>query len=225
MLLELSQKHADVLQRMKDVGVCFDHFFDIGAARGDWGTVVKKQYPDADLHFFEAAPVWEAGLIKIAADLPGNNSVNMMAVGDSIGTTNFRFDPKNVYGGAIVNQPGENTIEVKKSTLDQIIQDRPLEGRFALKLDTHGAEQMILNGATEFMKRCDFVIFETYNFGPATRRLGQMLVLFEERFGLDLIDMAEPLWRPKDNALWQLDCYLVRWETLKGKTKLEDWPF
>lgn len=219
MLLELSQKHEDVIKRMKEWGVKFDHFFDIGAARGDWGHIINNQWPESCIHFFEAAPIWEEGLNKVASDLGDNNSVNMMAVGDSVGATHFRFDPKNVFGGAIVNQAGENTIEVKKSTLDQVIKDKALDGRFALKLDTHGAEQMILRGATEFMKQCDFVIFETYNFGPATRRFGQMAVLFEEKFGLDCIDMAEPLWRPSDKALWQLDLYFVRWKV----PKLQDW--
>lgn len=160
----------------------------------------------------------------MAGDLSGENSVNMMAAGDEDGITHFRYDPNNKFGGAIADKAGENTIEVRKARLDTVVAEKGLQGRFALKLDTHGAERMILQGATEFMKRCDFVVFETYNFGPATRRFGQMAVYFEEQFGMDCIDLAEPMHRTKDNALWQLDLYLVRWEALKGKTKLADWP-
>lgn len=94
-----------------------------------------------------------------------------------------------------------------------------LTGRFALKLDVHGAERLILSGATEFMEACDLVIFETYNFGPAHRRFGQMAVYFEEQFGLRCIDLVEPKWRPYDNALWQLDLYFVRPEG----TRLSEW--
>ena len=42
--------------------------------------------------------------------------------------------------------------------LDEIAQDLP--GRFGLKIDTEGYEGPVLAGATETLKRCDFVILE-----------------------------------------------------------------
>jgi hypothetical protein len=101
-------------------------------------------------------------------------------------------------------------MSVPKIRLDSFVQDRSPKGRFVLKLDVHGAERQILAGADEFMTRCDLVIFETYNFGQATRRFGQMAVFFEERYGLQCIDIAEPKWRPYDRSLWQIDFYFVR---------------
>ena len=99
------------------------------------------------------------------------------------------------------------------------ITNTPWQERHQYVLDVHGAERTILTGARRFMEQCDFVVFETYNFGPATRRFGQMAVYFEEEFGLRCIDMAEPKWRPYDNALWQLDLYFVRPEG----TRLAEW--
>lgn len=219
MLLELSTKHDAVIERMANWGVSFDHFFDIGAAQGTWGHVIRRHWPESEIHFFEAAPPWKSQLEETRRAIGGKTNVNIQAVSDGDGVTYFRYDPGNVTGGAIVDAPGDNIIEVPKTKLDTYIRKNEVVGSFALKLDTHGAERRILWGATEFMKKCDFLIFETYNFGPSTRRFGQMAVFIEENFGLRCIDISEPLWRSYDNALWQLDLYFVRPEN----TKLAEW--
>lgn len=219
MLLDLPTSHDSTLERMAAWGVKFDHFFDIGAARGLWGPKVRTHWPDSSIFFFEAAPAWKPSLEETGAKIGGQVEVLIAAAGDVDGDSYFRFDPANPYGGALIDQPEKNAIRVPKVTLDTIIRERSLDGRFALKLDVHGAERSILSGANRFMERCDFVIFETYNFGPATRRFGQMAVHFEEEFGLRCIDIAEPKWRPYDNALWQIDLYFVR----PDGTKLAEW--
>jgi FkbM family methyltransferase len=219
-MASLSTTHTDTLARMASWGVQFDHFFDIGAAQGTWGPMVRKHWPQAMVHHFEAAPPWEPDLRR-AAEQTGNAQVVMAAAGEQEGEAFFRYDPANPFGGALIDTPDEHTIRVPVVTLDGYIDKNAIQGRMALKLDTHGAERAILAGASNFMESCDLVIFETYNFGPASRRFGQMAVLFEERYGLRCIDMAEPLWRPYDNALWQLDLYFVRPEG----TRLAEWRF
>lgn len=219
MLLDLPADHDSVLERMAAWGVKFDQFFDIGAARGGWGSKVRKHWPESSIFFFEAAPVWLPHLQQTAARLGGQVEVLNAAAGGVDGEAYFHFDPADPYGGALIDKPGEHAIRVPMVTLDTVTRERLLDGRFALKLDTHGAERAIFSGASRFMERCDFVVFETYNFGPAARRFGQMAVFLEEEFGLRCIDIAEPKWRPYDNALWQLDLYFVRPE----KTKLAEW--
>jgi FkbM family methyltransferase len=219
-MADLSTKHTDVLARMASWGIMFDHFFDIGAARGMWGPMVRKHWPNATVHHFEAAPQWEPELTRGAEQI-GNARVVMAAAGEKEGEAFFRYDPANPYGGALLATPDEHAIRVPVVTLDGYIEENATTGRKALKLDVHGAEQAILAGAPMFMKSCDLVIFETYNFGPASRRFGQMAVLLEERFGLRCIDLAEPMWRPYDEALWQLDLYFVR----PDGTRLQEWRF
>jgi FkbM family methyltransferase len=219
-MANLSTKHIDALARMSAWGVAFDHFFDVGAARGMWGPMVRRHWPNATVHHFEAAPPWEPEL-KRAAEQTGNARVVIAAAGQHEGEAFFRYDPANPYGGALLSTPDEHTIRVPVVTLDGYASANAIYGRKALKLDVHVAEQAILAGATTFMESCDLVIFETYNFGPASRRFGQMAVLLEEQFGLRCIDLAEPMWRPYDNALWQLDLYFVR----PQGTRLEEWRF
>lgn len=219
MLLDLPTSHRDVLARLADWGVEFDSFFDVGAAEGSWGDLVRAHWPDCDIYFFEAAPAWAPKLEAACRSIGGRAEAVLAAVGDRDGAAEFRFDPDNPFGGALASDQGADTIRIPQVTLDTFIADREPRGRFALKLDVHGAEQAILAGAERFMSRCDLVVFETYNFGPQTRRFGQMAVLLEERFGMRCIDIAEPKWRPYDRALWQLDLYFVRPEG----TKLSEW--
>lgn len=219
MLRELPTSHPDVLARMSDWGVQFDSFFDIGAAEGNWGPLIRAHWPDADIYFFEAAPAWKGSLEAMCESIGGKAEVILAAVGDCDGEASFRFDPLNPTGGAIDERLGGDTISVPKVALDSFVETHAPRGRFALKLDVHGAEQAILAGARRFMSRCDLVVFETYNFGPASRRFGQMAVLLEEEFGMRCIDIAEPRWRPYDNALWQMDLYFARPEG----TTLAEW--
>ena len=219
MILDLTRNHESVLERVSKLGFKLDHFFDIGAAKGMWGKLIRKHWPACFIHFFEAAPAWEPILKNEADSVGGNVRVNIAAAGDLDGLTYFRYDPKNPFGGAIVDKPGENTIQVPKITLDSYSKQYSPSGRYCLKLDVHGAERLILSGAAQFMKSCDLVIFETYNFGPAHRRFGQMAVFLEEEFGLRCFDIAEPKCRPYDKALWQMDMYFARPEG----TTLSEW--
>jgi FkbM family methyltransferase len=219
MLLDLPMDHASALARMKQWGIEFDTFFDIGAARGHFGEKVRNCWPQASIVFFEAASYWTGSLEKMRRKLGDGVSIVVAAAGKEDGEMDFRFDPDNPLGGGLVEKPDKNTQRVPVIALDSYIRQWNVNGRLALKLDVHGAEQAILSGAKEFMSRCEFLIFETYNFGPAHRRFGQMAVLLEEDFGMRCIDIVEPKWRPYDSALWQMDFYFARYEG----TKLSEW--
>jgi FkbM family methyltransferase len=219
MLLDHPTSHDKVLQRVAKWGIKFDHFFDIGAAEGMWGKMIRLHWPLSAIHYFEAAPAWQKNLLLEADNIGGKTTINMCAVGDADGDAFFRYDPQNPYGGALLSQMDVNTIKVPKLKLDTFIAQHNLQGRYCLKLDTHGAERLILSGAKIFMQSCDLVIFESYNFGPAQRRFGQMAVYLEEEFGLRCFDIAEPKCRPYDNALWQIDFYFARPEG----TTLSEW--
>jgi FkbM family methyltransferase len=219
MILDLPTNHEAVLERVAKFGMKFDNFIDVGAARGSWGPLIRKHWPACSIHYFEAASHWQSELEKQAGELQGEVKVNISAAGNTNGVATFQFDANNPCGGAIVKETSPKTITVPQITLDTYIQQNSIRGRHCLKLDTHGAERMILEGAGQFMRNCDLVIFETYNFGPAHRRFGQMSVFLEETYGLRCFDIAEPKCRPYDNALWQIDLYFIRPE----ETTLAEW--
>ena len=74
-----------------------------------------------------------------------------------------------------------------------------------------GSNQQILNGAKATLGMTDLIIIETYFF-----KLHETAPLFIEMInymlerGFRVIDMSEPLWREKDNSLWQIDMFFVK---------------
>jgi len=97
------------------------------------------------------------------------------------------------------------------STVDQLVKERQLPGPFLIKLDTHGHELPILSGAADTLQKTDALIVEVYNL-PA----GPPAVPFYEfcrwiaNHGFRCIDMFDPLYRPLDEAFWQMDLLFLR---------------
>jgi hypothetical protein len=57
----------------------------------------------------------------------------------------------------------------------------------------------------------EVLILECYNFKPRPERLlFYEMCSFVERFGFRCIDLFDVLYRPYDNALWQMDIMFVR---------------
>ena len=103
-----------------------------------------------------------------------------------------------------------NCIVVPVRTLDGLAAERSLQGPFALKLDTHGFEVPILEGARELLKQSELLIVECYNFRLTEHSLlaHEMCAYLGER-GFRCIDLCDPLYRERDGALWQMDLFFV----------------
>lgn len=212
MLLDHDTSHSAALGRARDRGIKFNTFIDVGAAQGSYSRMVREIWPRVNIVMLEAAPKWEADLEQ-TVNLMGNAEALIVAASDQEGEVLFEFDEDNPFGGRVSldqNAAGQKRIiTVPSRRLDALVIERGLPGPFAVKLDTHGYERPILTGASNIASEMDLLIFETYNFGPATRRFGQMACFVEEQFGMRCFDLVEPKWRPYDGALWQLDLFFV----------------
>lgn len=100
-------------------------------------------------------------------------------------------------------------------TLDGEVKSRGLKGPYLVKLDTHGFEVPILNGAKEVLAQvrlgqANLVVIETYNFQLETDSLKfWQLCQFMDDLGFGVIDISEPMWRFKDDAFWQIDLLFI----------------
>ncbi len=101
-------------------------------------------------------------------------------------------------------------VEVPAITVDALLRDRGLPPPYLLKLDTHGFEVPILEGAAESLRQTQLVVVEAYNF-----RIENESLLFHEMCGymggkgFRCIDLCDPMHRPKDGALWQFDLFFL----------------
>jgi hypothetical protein len=80
-----------------------------------------------------------------------------------------------------------------------------------VKLDVHGVEIPILNGAVETLKQTNVLVIEAYNFNlidsavPFWDLCQHMLVL-----GYRPLDVFDVLYRELDRAFWQFDLLFVK---------------
>jgi hypothetical protein len=83
-----------------------------------------------------------------------------------------------------------------------------------LKFDTHGTELPILAGAKETLSQTNLVQMEVYNFklnfvGHKNLKFHEMCQHMEG-LGFRLADMCDPLYRPNDGILWQMQFFFLR---------------
>lgn len=167
-----------------------------------------RHFPRAHYLLVEANPVHRDALVDFCR---ANQTADFVlkAAGDSVGET--YFDDSDPFGGVASKEKtnGAKTV-LPVTTLDHEVEARRLPGPYMVKLDTHGFEVPILNGARNVIRDANLVIIETYVF-----RLQDHSLLFWEMcafmhdLGFGVIDVSEPLWRQHDGALWQFDLFFI----------------
>jgi FkbM family methyltransferase len=182
---------------------------DIGASDGRWSLLAMKTYPASGYLLVEAQPVHEQSL-KHFVSLHNNCQYVLAAAGDKEGE--IYFDANDPLGGQASYKPyPTNNIIVPVTKIDTETKKRGMQGPYLLKFDVHGFEVPILKGSSETLLQTEVVIMECYNF-----KIGEECLLFYEmcsymkELGFRNIDLVDPLWRPHDNALWQMDLVFVR---------------
>jgi len=96
-------------------------------------------------------------------------------------------------------------------TIDSVVTQNKLSPPFFLKLDTHGFEKPILEGAIQTLRDTSLIVVEVYNFEIASNslRFHEMCQYLENK-GFRCIDMCDPLFRSKDGVLWQMDLFFAK---------------
>lgn len=201
----LSMDAALLRFRARDIPI--GTVIDIGASDGRWSLSAKKYFPDARYLLVEAQSAHQPALARLKGTYRNFDYV-IAAASDRCGSVYFESgDP---FGGVASHTHERGMVEVPAVTVDELVQDRRLPPPYLLKLDTHGFEVPILEGAAATLKRTQLVVVETYNF-----RIGIESLIFHEmcRYmegrGLRCIDLCEPMHRPKDGALWQFDLFFI----------------
>jgi len=200
-------RHQAALRRIASRGVRIGTVIDVGASDGRW-SAETQHYLDAERYLLiEANEEHRAKLAEYCAAHP-DSDFEIAAASARTGT--IKFDGSDPFGGKAAPDDTTAATEVPAIALDDVVADRSLPGPYLLKLDTHGHEVPILDGAQQILSNASLVIIETYVFKISSEALlfDEMVRLMREK-GFGVADMSDPLWRPGDKCFWQMDLYFV----------------
>ncbi len=190
------------LSRIRDKQTGIETVIDIGASDGQWSKLAMKYFKDCSYFCIEANPLHESSLEQMKSQSI-NMDYSISAAGDQDGEICFRFTEGNLYSGAATY--GEDGVRVPMTSVDYCVSNKKLKPPFLLKLDTHGFEIPIFEGAKKTWNDIEVIVVETYNFIVNEGvRFPQLCHYLEER-GFRCVDIATPLHRPRDQSLWQMD--------------------
>ena len=197
------------LARCAERGMPVRTVIDVGASNGSWTRLARESYPDAGYLLIEAQQAHEEALRALVNECADSEYV-LTAAGHRNGE--IYFDARDLFGGVASDVPLEcECTSVPVRTIDSLVAERGLSPPFMLKLDTHGFEVPIFDGAAETLKATELVVVEAYNFvlAPGSLRFHELCGFMEGR-GLRCIDMCDVSRRPKDHSLWQMDLFFAR---------------
>ena len=168
-----------------------DIVFDIGANHGNWLKMILSVKPLNNIYAFE--PIKElCQHISIHHHFRENIKIVNGAVSDQVGETDFyiyRNSPQmaemsNMFGRPEVEQKNNINVLTEKTrtiTIDHLFEIEKLEKVNFVKIDTEGAEELVLNGATKTLGRglVDHIQFEYggcfIDSGASLKRIFELL--------------------------------------------------
>lgn len=183
--------------------------FDIGASNGRWSRLAMPHFPKARFLAIDPLVEREPELKRLKAQEPRFDYVLSVAGEQANGEVSI----------AVGDDPDTSTIggseggarKVPSHSIDELCRVKAARGPYLLKFDTHGYEVPILRGATETLRQTSYIVMEVYNFRHTTDTLlfSEMCTLLEG-MGFRCFNMVDPLQRPGDRSLWQMDFFFAR---------------
>lgn len=192
-----------MLDRARSRGLRPATVIDVGASDGIWSLRARRHFPDASYLLFEPLEEHRPAL----AGLHRRHGFHHIAAIAGASQIDADLTVAADLDGSAVAAPGAaNTRRVAQTTIDAAMQSHTLRGPCLLKLDTHGYEVPVLEGAEATLAQTEFLIVEAYNFtlAPGCLRFHELCAWLGAR-GFRCCDLADPMRRPSDGAFWQVD--------------------
>jgi len=200
----------EALRRLSSFIGASGTIIDVGASDGHWTRMALKHYPKRKYFLIDARAEHESALQALSQEK--GIRYEIAAAGDTIGQINFHVT-EDLFGGVASHEQfvqGENRT-VPVVTLDECIRKYHLQSPYIIKLDTHGFEIPILEGAGYALQHADALVIEVYNFNICKGSLKfPDLCRYLEGKGFMTIGLADPMNRKYDDAFWQMDLLFVR---------------
>lgn len=179
---------------------------DVGASDGQWSRMALHFWPKARSLLIEANPIYKSDSEIFCSQ---SGSITTWAVaGANVGHTHVKFFTDQPCQGITITPTGT---QQPVTTIDTEVANNDLPGPYLLKLDVHGHENMILEGARDVLPKTIAVIVEVYLWEP---RWGSLLVWefipVMLRYGFRPSDLCSPQYRPSDSRCGAFDMLFER---------------
>ena len=183
---------------------------DVGAAEGKWTLMAMNVWPESNYVVFEPLTEREEILLELEKRHRNIHFVNK-AAGKSNQVIDFYVTAD--LDGSGISENGTTDSSLRKvavTSIDEEIRHLQLKGPFIIKLDTHGYEVPIIEGAEISLKETQLLIIECYGLriAPISLLFWEMCSYLEDK-GFRLIDIVDISLRPKDGAFWQCDAFFI----------------
>jgi FkbM family methyltransferase len=193
---------------------------DVGANVGQFAVASLKIFPDITLHSFEPEPSCVRALRRNLSRFNQAN-VHPVALGSKLGEAVLHVNSHRHSSSILALGPRHqsafpqareiDSIRVSVSTLDSELRALPLRSPVLLKLDVQGYEAHVLEGATETLKRVDYVLLEA-SFRPlyeGEKTFMEIAWMMEDR-GFEFLRPIAWLADPHNDEVLQMDALFAR---------------
>jgi FkbM family methyltransferase len=147
----------DIINRRIGRGMSLSTVISELLIRG-WSAELIKIVPDASYLLIEANKIHEEKLREFKK-MHANVDYVLAAASDKTG--NIFFDASDPFGGAAYHSEDTGLITLPAT---DYIKEKGIQGPYLLKLDTHGFEVPISEGAKNALKTTNLIVVEMYNF-------------------------------------------------------------
>lgn len=201
-------------------GIVPKTIIDVGANVGQFAVSVLKIFPGATLYSFEPNPNCVIELRKNTSQFR-NVVVYPLALGDKEGETTFNVNSYS-HSSSILHLTEDHleafpsareieSIQVKVSTLDKVLEGIELVEPVLLKVDVQGYEAKTLYGAANVLRHVDYVVMEV-SFKPMYQgeALFMELAHLMEMYGFSFRRPIDFLTDPHSGEIIQMDALFER---------------
>jgi FkbM family methyltransferase len=199
------------LENIKILGFTPELVIDIGAAAGTVG--LYDVWPESHIILVDILEKYEGEMKKICQNI-SSAEYYVASIGAINTKITYHMDPKEDHCLTFGNTYPSDWIkkEVNQLSLDQICYGSKLKNDFnklLIKVDVDGGELDVIESGRQVLleKEC-VVILETPLIDSEYSRLTSLLIKMQE-IGYEIYDIIEPVFRPGDSALWQVDSIFV----------------
>jgi len=205
---------TNLFRKLKGLGYDPAVIYDIGASNGVWSDTIALVLPDSEYHLFEpladVIDFYRKDLTERCQRRPRFH-LHPVALGDSAGTAEF-FVTHDGFGSSMLDRGDipevKQRVGIRRAKLDDYIAEHSLPLPNVIKIDSQGAERMILDGGCAALEQADMVFLETWfdrGYGPQTPLLGEMIEYLKQR-AFTLVETGEKLYGDR-GRLYSVDAF------------------